>query len=275
MNNKLSYNQNTITIEKNDLGVLYPELGKGVEGTVYKYSDNKVIKILNREEISIDTIINRLNYFISIKVENVVFPEDLVYNSKNEIIGYSMKLIIPNKYKSFFNLYECKNNEEFIDYFKKAQESMKELHKRDIFIGDFNPNNIMIDKDNNPIFIDTINYATSEFDFLLKPYNSMIYEKVFKRKCSLLDNDIFMFAFLLLSFFVSFNDLEKAIKNPNYFKEIINNLDISSSSKNTLNKIFSQNDEKEYIDIVLNDLKKSKQTKYDNKFGKIIRIIFN
>lgn len=122
MNNKLSYNQNTIIIKENDLGILYQELGKGIEGTVYKYSDNKVIKILNREEMPIDTIIDRVNYFISIKVENVVFPEDLVYNSKNEIIGYSMKLIIPNKYKSFFNLYECKNNEEFIDYFKKFKK---------------------------------------------------------------------------------------------------------------------------------------------------------
>mgnify|MGYP001102001441 CR=1 FL=1 len=275
MNNKLSYNQNTIKIEENDLGVLYYELGTGVEGTVYKYSDNKVIKVLNREEVSIDTIIYRVNYFINIKVKNVVFPEDLVYNSKNEVIGYSMKLIIPNEYKSFFNLYECKDNKKFINYFERIQETMKELHKKNIFIGDFNPNNIMIDNDNNPVFIDTINYATPEFSFLLEPYNSMIYEKVFKRKCSLLDNDKFMFAFLLLSFFVSFNDLEKAIKNPDYFKKIINDLDISSLSKSTLNKIFSQNDEKEYIDIVLNDLRKSKQTKYDNKFGKIIQIIFN
>lgn len=274
MNNKLSINQNTIKIEENNLGVLYYELGKGVEGTVYKYSDNKVIKVLNREEVSIDTIIGRVNYFINIKVKNAVFPEDLVYNSKNEVIGYSMKLIIPNEYKSFFNLYECKDNKEFINYFKRIQETMKQLHKKNIFIGDFNPSNIMIDEHNNPVFIDTINYATPKFEFLLEPYNSMIYEKVFKRKCSLLDNDKFMFAFLLLSFFVSFNDLEKAIKNPSYFKEIINNLHISAVSKNILNKIFSQSDEKEYIDVVLNDLKKSNQTKYDNKFGKIIRIIF-
>lgn len=275
MKNKLIDKQSKLIIDEDNLGVLYEELGKGVEGTAYKYNDSKVIKILNREEMPIDTIIDRVKYLINVKVKNVVFPEDLVYNSKDEVLGYSMKLIIPNEYKSFFNLYECKDNKEFINYFARIQETIKELHQKDIYIGDFNPNNIMIDEHNNPVFIDTINYATPEFAFLLEPYNSMIYEKLFKRKCSLLNNDKFMFAFLLLSFLVSFNDLEKAIKNPNYFKELINNLNISEASKNILNKIFSPNDEKEYIDDVLNDLKKNKQTKYDNKFGKIIRIIFN
>lgn len=272
MDNKI---ENNIVINENDLGILYPDLGSGVEGTVYKYNNTKVIKIFNKDETSLDTIIDRVKYLINIKVKNVVFPEQLVCNSKNEVIGYSMKLIIPNKYKSFFNLYECLDNEEFINYFIGIQETMKELHKKDIFIGDFNPNNIMIDEYDNPVFIDTINYRTPKFDFLIEPYNSFVYEKLFKRKCSLLDNDKFMFAFLLLCFFVSFEDLENAIKNPNYFKEIINNLKLSGESKDILNKIFSHNNEKEYLDNVLNDLKKNNHIKYDNKFGKIIRIIFN
>ena len=50
-----------IIIDEKDLGVLYKEVGKGVEGTVYKYNANKVIKIFNRnEEMNLTTIIDRI-----------------------------------------------------------------------------------------------------------------------------------------------------------------------------------------------------------------------
>lgn len=267
---------NTIFINEKDLNILYSELGKGVEGIVYKYTNDKVIKIFNeKEELDLSTIIDRIKYLVNVKINNFAFPENLVCNSKNQIIGYSMKLITYNEYKSFFNLSECKNNDEFINYFIKAQESLKKLHRNNIFVGDFNPNNIMIDKDNNPIFIDTINYSTPAFNFLLEPFSAKIYEKIFKSKCTLLDNDKFMFAFLFMSFFISPGDLEKAIKNPNYFKEIIDNFDISDISKITLKRIFSIKNNKEYIDDVLEDFKRNDYSKYDNKFGKIIKMIFN
>lgn len=58
---------------------------------------------------------------------------------------------------------ECENYFEFISYFKKMTEKVKNLHQKRIFIGDFNANNIMIDDNDEPVFIDTINYATDEF----------------------------------------------------------------------------------------------------------------
>jgi len=275
MKNQFLEQQNKIVIDENDLGTFYQEIGKGVEGTVYKYQENKVIKILHPKEVSLNTIIDRANFLMHIKVNHVTFPEDFVWNMKNEVIGYSMKFILPNQYKSFFNLYECQDHKEFIHYFILIQETIKELHRQDIFIGDFNPNNIMIDQENHPVFVDTINYATPKFDFLLESFNSMIFEKLFQKKCSLLDNDKFMFAFLLLSFFVSFRDLEKAVHNTEYFKEIIERFDISNASKDVLKNIFSNNEEKEYIDIVLRDLSEKNHPKYDNKFGQIIHMIFH
>lgn len=267
-------NKNIIKIDENDLGILYKKLGKGIEGTVYEYKD-KVLKIFNKDEVSLSKMKDRLKYLVNIEVENVVFPENLVYNLRNELIGYSMKLIVPNEYGSFFNLLECKNNEQFIDYFIKAQETIKKLHKKKIYIGDFNPNNIMIDRNNNSVFIDTINYATPEFDFLLKPYSSYIYERIFNSECSLLDNDKFMFAFLFMSYFISFSDLVESVKNPNHFKEIINNFDISINSKEILSRIFSSNEDKDYLDDVLQDFKVKEHPKYDNKFGRIIKTIFS
>lgn len=275
MDNEL-INNNCIVIDEKGLGNLYVELGSGREGIVYKYNDNLAIKIFKKEEIDFSNIIERIKYLVTIKpkVKNVIFPEQIVINTKDEIIGYSMKLIEFNKYKSFFNLIECKNNDEFIEYFKQAQETMKELHKNNIFIGDFNPNNIMIDKDNTPLFIDTVNYAISKYGFLHESYNSLIYEKIFKVKCSNLDNDKFMFSFLFLTFFISFEDIESAIEDANYFKIIIENLDISNSSKSILNKIFSSSSNKDYLDEVFDDFKKKEHLKYDNKFGKIIHRIF-
>lgn len=268
--------KNCIMIDEEMLGNLYAELGSGREGIVYKYNDKLAIKIFKKDEVDISNVIERIKYLINIepKVKNVVFPEHTVVNNNQEIIGYSMQLIKFNKYKSFFNLFECKNNDEFINYFIQIQETMKELHKNNIFIGDFNPNNIMIDQDNKPIFIDTLNYATPKYGFFHESYNSLIYEKIFKTKCSHLDNDKFMFSLLFLTFFISFEDLEHAIDDANYFKIIIQNLDISNSSKNVLNKIFSPENNKDYIDEILADFKKKKHFKYDNKFGKIIHRIF-
>lgn len=267
---------NILIIDEHNLDNLYVELGRGREGIVYKYNDNLAIKILKKEEVDISDITERIKFWINIKtkVRNVIFPEHVVVNTKNQIIGYSMKLISFNKYKSFFNLFECKNNDEFINYFEKIQETLKELHKNNIFVGDFNPNNIMINSDNVPIFIDTINYANEKYSFLHESYNSLIFEKIFKIKCSNLDNDKFMFAFLFLTFFVSFEDLEIAFEDANYFKIIINNLDISDSSKNILNKIFSIESNKYYLEDVFEDFKKNEHFKYDNKFGKIINKIF-
>lgn len=262
-----------IVIEEESLGSLYPLLGSGVEGSVYEYND-LVIKILNKEEVSLSKIIDRVKYLITVKIKNVIFPESIVVNANKEIIGYSMKKVTPNEYKSFFNLIECKDNNRFIDYFMSVQETMKELHKHNIYIGDFNPNNIMIDDNENPVFIDTINYATKEFDFLLKPYSSYIYEKLFGSTLSLLDNDKFMFTFLFISYLISFEDLEKSVSNIEYFKEIINKFDISEKSKKILINIFSNNNSKEYIDDVLADFKKIEHQKFDNKFGKLIKMIF-
>lgn len=274
--NDSSTNNNYIIIEENKLGNQYIEIGSGREGIVYKYNDALAIKIFKKDEIDFSNIRERLKYLIDteIKVNNVVFPKHVVINSSNEILGYSMKLIKFNKYKSFFNLYECKNNEEFINYFKQIQDTMKELHKNNIFIGDFNPNNIMIDKDNKPLFIDTINYATEKYGFLHESYNSLIYEKLFKEKCSKLDNDKFMFSFLFLTFFISFEDLEIAIKDANYFKIIIEKLDISNSSKQILNKIFSTENNKDYLDEIFEEFKKKEHLKFDNKFGKIMKRLF-
>ncbi len=267
---------NYILIDENKLGNVYIELGSGREGIVYEYNDNLVIKIFRKEEVNFSDMIERIKYLINIKtkVKNIIFPQHIVMNTKHEIIGYSMELILFNKYKSFYNLFECKSNDEFINYFKQIQETMKKLHKNNIFIGDFNPNNIMINNDNIPIFIDTVNYANEKFGFLYKSYNSLIYEKIFKCKCSYLDNDKFMFSFLFLIFFVPFQELVTAMDNPNYFKVIINDFNISDSSKKILNKIFSSESNKDYLDEVFEDFKENEHLKYDNKFGKIIERIF-
>lgn len=267
---------NNIVIDESKLGNIYPILGSGREGIVYKYNDNKVIKIFNKKEIDYSNIIDRISYLISLNlnIKNVVFPQNFVINTKNEIIGYSMKLIKYNKYKSFFNLNECESNEEFINYFYQVQETVKKLHKNNIFIGDFNPNNIMIDEDNNPVLIDTVNFKTSKFDFLHESYNSLIYEKMFNTKCSSINNDKFMFSFLFLSYFISSKDLEQAIKNPKYFKILIDTLNIRNSSKKILYTIFSKENNKEYLDNIFIDLKKKEHIRYNNKFGIIIHKIF-
>lgn len=267
-------NINCIHIKSNDLGNIYQKLGSGVEGNVYKYSSNQAIKIYNNDEnINLDLIVERIKFFSQIEINNVAFPQGIVCNEKDDIIGYIMPLINQNKIGSFFNLIECKDNEEFINYFIKANDTMRNLHQRGIYVGDYNPNNIMIDTYNQPIFIDTINYASSEFSFLLYPYNSMMHEKIYGHKCSLIDNEKFMFTLLFLSYFTPIEKLEKAI-NSKSFKDIIDDFKISNEAKNILNKIMSDCDNKDYLDLVLEEFLKNEHKKYDNKFFMLVKIIF-
>lgn len=267
-------NDKTIIINVNDLDTKYLRSGKGIEGIVYEYTPDKVIKILDPKEVSIESVMNRVHYFINVKIDNVIFPEDTVLDDKGNVLGYSMKNVRTNKYKSFFNLLECLDNKEFVDYFIKAQETMKKLHDKNIFIGDFNPNNIMIDEDDNPVFIDTINYATEEFSFTFIPFSAMLFEHIFNKKIELLDNDIFMFTFLFLSYYISFDDLIEAVNNPDNFKNIIDKFNIRDESKKILKDIFSLNGKKNYIDDILKDFRENEHVKYDNKYGFLIKTIF-
>ena len=88
------------------------------------------------------------------------------------------------------------------------------------------------------------------------------------------------FGYFFISHFSFFINVSKANEllpdplGPTQFKRIIEKLDIGNSSKQILNKIFSTENNKDYLDEIFEEFKKKEHLKFDNKFGKIMKILF-
>lgn len=141
--------------------VLGSQLGCGGEGTIFRCDyKGKVVKIYQKNKLTV-TRMNKLNLMIQKKpnIRKLCWPEDLIFNEKNQFIGYIMKSA--EGYKEF-GLTVLKLNSDTV-----AEKTMKgwdrkalvelcydlcktfnELHKNGILMGDVNPRNMLLNTSN-------------------------------------------------------------------------------------------------------------------------------
>ncbi len=101
----------------------------------------------------------------NINCDGVCFPIAMLYNSKDEFVGFLMNkangkelqkcLFIPQLLKRYFPDWKKKDTVQLcITILKK----LKYLHDRNIILGDINPNNILVVSPNEIYFVDTDSY---------------------------------------------------------------------------------------------------------------------
>ena len=101
----------------------------------------------------------------NINCEGVCFPIALLYNDKEEFVGFLMNkaegkelqkcLFIPQLLKKYFPDWKKKDTVQLcLTILKK----FKYLHDRNIILGDINPNNILVVSPNEVYFVDTDSY---------------------------------------------------------------------------------------------------------------------
>lgn len=161
---------NTLNIYKIDNNGNYIKSGKlklkkqlgspGGEGIVYDttingmvckiFHDNKLVKF------RIQKLISMIRH--QVNINGVCWPNALLYNSKLEIVGYLMPkangytvkegLILPSRNRIFPNY----KRKELILVSISILKMVRQLHERNVIIGDINDCNILV-KDYNEIYI--------------------------------------------------------------------------------------------------------------------------
>ena len=151
---------------------LIEEVGNGGEAKVYSTNTLYVAKIYKKDNITIRKY-KKIELMLSKKIEyqGVCYPIEILYNSKNEFIGYLMpKAKGQELQKSVFGpkpLFKKKfpnwKKRDTVQLCVTILEKIKYLHDRNIIMGDINPANILVVSPIEVYFVDTDSYQVENF----------------------------------------------------------------------------------------------------------------
>lgn len=164
-----------LTAERNGIRkpVKLVETGpSGGEGTIYTTSISGLVAKIYKPEKLNRAKFEKLSLMMSksIDCEGVCFPLALLYNQRNEFVGYLMKqangkelqrcVFIPQLLKKNFpNWTKVDTVTLCVTILKK----LKYLHERNIILGDINPNNILVISPTEVYLVDADSYQIEGF----------------------------------------------------------------------------------------------------------------
>lgn len=167
MNNHMIYN------EQGKAAVLGKEISQGGQGIVYHLEGNEktVVKIYTGESFKRQKteIEQKLKAAVEIRKQNkpegAAWPGFLVYNDKQEFIGYAMAKAegVKLKYLAHAMLYKKYfpklTRMDIVEMLLTLAENILKLHKQKILVGDMNLDNILVNQLNyTPTLIDCDSY---------------------------------------------------------------------------------------------------------------------
>lgn len=152
---------------------LLEKIGSGGEGAVYSTNQSGVVaKIYKRDRVTKDKY-QKLVRLVSknIKKEGICYPIQILYNDRNEFVGYTMPaakgkelkhfLFIPKKV--FENRLPNWTRKDLVQLTITILKKIEFLHNRNIIIGDINPFNILVESPQEVYFVDVDSYQVEGF----------------------------------------------------------------------------------------------------------------
>ena len=138
---------------------------EGGEGLIYKWN-NQALKIYkphvdkSMKEKKIKALL------LKNLPRGVVAPTDLVYDSRNQFVGFLMPWLICEEFKRLSNRSFVKSNQITLEFIGRTLLSLLEtiqvLHQQGIVIGDLNDTNVSFDLQGNVYFLDTDSWAVDQ-----------------------------------------------------------------------------------------------------------------
>lgn len=239
-------------------------IGKGYEGTVYKYDDKNVVKIIKNFT---DNKIKKINLLSNLKIDNFIFPDKLVTSRSEKPIGYIMEKVNTNE---LHNLNNTLNSDITLDkkikYLKDLENKLKIAHQKGITLVDLNFTNFLIDKNDDIVVIDTDNFTynglkTDSFPTL---YCFLYRNKVSKKIDPNMDK--FSYTMKILEYLCEESILQFDLINYHPYRkdleQFIKKLDIPLDVKTLILHNISKEPNKVYFNNVLDKLSSSKKYIY-------------
>lgn len=137
-------------------------LANGGEGTIHELGGGKVAKIYKAERLT-DRTLAKLKIMTAkpVSVRGVCWPEDVLYNSRREPVGYlmpkaegiSLDTSVFKKPLLQKKLPEWKRV-DLVRVAIRVAEIVGELHSRNVIMGDINQGNILVKPDGTVTFVD-------------------------------------------------------------------------------------------------------------------------
>ena len=209
------------------IDTLYPDIvidnledydikGSGSEGVVYKYGKYAVKEIRHIDAKS-DKIL-KIDSLRRLKDPSYAFPMGFVRNENLLLRGYYMELVrgvnlaklLDNLQKQFncHTLDDLKNitlyRKFILDFLAKGSDAIQRAHEFGVMLGDIHLGNVMVNENDEPVFIDTDNFVYGPFGFNLIPLSLRIYKSCFgfDTAFSYIDSDNFIWAIRALQLLI-------------------------------------------------------------------------
>ncbi len=243
----------TLIIERKKRYKEYPQIGFGVEASIHKYSEQIAFKTFDfiRDKEKLPKKFEKIELLGQLTDPAACFPIGLIGYEDKKKEGYYCDLVKPLKnYKDFDYLQFLKDMRQLLGYIIQADEAIQRFHKMGLILGDIKGDNIMLDCNGNVKFVDTDNWMYNDYGFDVYPSRIDWLNSTFNKKFSLIDNDRFVFAMMAIQFFVD-SSIIRLHRSDNYFKKLIELMDVSQEVKEGLRLIFSDANEKPYIGPIL------------------------
>jgi serine/threonine protein kinase len=137
-------------------------LAEGGEGIIHMYQD-KILKVykpvVNKKE-KFEKVSRLLNKQLP---PTVIKPVELAYNERKEFIGYLMDKVDGEELKRLSNKKFVKANnvsvEDIVNILNKIKDTLVDLHKTNVVVGDLNDCNILITTSGDVFFIDVDSWS--------------------------------------------------------------------------------------------------------------------
>jgi len=153
---KVIYKKQEILLDQKDL------LGSGGEADVLKYGKMAFKLYHDPSKERGDKLADFIQKGFKLP-DNVACPLDLVYDSRNKVIGFAMLIAkkcneVMKLSNKKFRAQEQVNANNVITVFAHMKETLDQIHPNQIFLGDFNDLNVMFNDQFLSVFIDVDSY---------------------------------------------------------------------------------------------------------------------
>lgn len=248
----------TLYIKNSDLS--HQLIGAGSEGRVYSYQDKYAIKIfppaLWDSPYKLKRKMDKIEEMTSLSDPSFAFPLGIVSLSNEDRDGYYMHLIETEhtgfQQRSFLHLMKEQDEEKIKKILVKADYALQRLHLMGCAVGDLRGSNILIDKQDNPIYVDTDNYIYRYYTYDLIPDRAGCFYSMFGgRVTAYADNDKLLFALMALQLLTKEEDIFYFTQLGEVVKENVKELRMDKEAREVLDCIFSDAENKPYIGNVI------------------------